>query len=143
MHMNPAQLPAYFCMGAFLHFVYFATRSIWAPILLHAMNNGTAVLLALTLSPEKADQPTPIVIPIAACALLLFGSVALWTSRAAVQSVTVRPEPTEWTPEYPGISAPPAGTGLRLGREAVSPVAILFALVSFAAVVYAGYRFLA
>lgn len=142
MHMNPASIPAYVCMGAYLHFVYFATRSIWAPILLHAMNNGTAVVLALLLSPEKVDQPTPVVVPLAAFALLLFGSVALWTSRAAVRPVSLRPEPSEWQPEYPGISAPPAGTGLRLDREPVSPVALVLTVASFGALAYLFYRLL-
>lgn len=142
MHLNPASIPAYMCMGAYLHFVYFATRSIWPPILLHAMNNGTAVVLSLVLSPEKVDQPTPVVVPLAAFALLLFGSMALWTSRAAVQPVSLRPERPEWAPEYPGVSAPPPGTGLRLGREPVSPVALVFTVVSFGALVYLFYRFM-
>jgi hypothetical protein len=143
MHMDPAQLPAFICMGAFLHFVYFATRSIWASILLHVMNNASAVVLALTLSPEKAAQPTPFVVVIAGLALLIFGGIALWTSRAAVRPVSVRAESSEWKPEYPGISAPPPDTGLRLEHEAVSPVAFIFTILSFGMLVYLGYRFLA
>jgi membrane protease YdiL (CAAX protease family) len=142
MHMNPGSVPAYVCMGAYLHFVYFATRSIWPPILLHAMNNGTAVVLSVVLSPEKVDQPTPVVVPLVAFALLLFGSVALWTSRAAVRPLSARTEPSDWKPESPGISAPPPETGLGLGCEAVSPVALVFTILSFGALIYLGYRFL-
>jgi membrane protease YdiL (CAAX protease family) len=141
MHMNPAQIPAYLCMGAYLHFVYFATRSIWPAVLLHAMNNGMAVVLSLVLSPEKGDQPAPVVVPLTALALLIFGGVALWTGRAVARPVTASAEPAQWQPEYPGISAPPPGTGLRLEHEAASPVALAFTVVAFAAMLYLGYRF--
>ena len=56
MHVDPSLLLPIALMGAYLHFVYFVTRSIWAPILLHAMNNGVSILLALTLKPEQMDQ---------------------------------------------------------------------------------------
>lgn len=142
MHMNPAQLPAYICMGAYLHFVYLATRSIWPSVLLHAMNNGMAVVFSLVLSPAKAGQPTPIALEVFSFALLVFGSVALWTGRATVQPQSVDTEPTEWKPQYPGISAPPIGSGLRVSRLPISPVAFVFTVVAFTTMLYLGYRYL-
>ena len=51
---------------------------------------------------------------IACLSLLVFTTVALWTSRAEV--IWTKPAEdwdgyTEWQPEYPGISAPPAPPG--------------------------------
>jgi hypothetical protein len=51
-------------------------------------------------------------------------------------------EDSGWKPEYPGISAPPAEAKMRLGYAAVSPVAVIFTVVSFGLLFYLGYRFL-
>ncbi|MBN9121324.1 MAG: CPBP family intramembrane metalloprotease [Planctomycetes bacterium] len=146
MHLDPSQLLVYALMGAYLHFVYIATRSLWASVLLHAMNNGIAVLLVLVLPSEKLDQPTPIVVPLAALSLMIFGSVALWTGRAELQPALGASdawwESDGWRPEYPGVSAPPPEANVRLGRAVMSPVALIFTFVSFAAVMYLGYRYL-
>lgn len=139
MHMDPAQFLVFVCMGAYLHFVYLATRSIWASILLHASNNGIAILLALTLPPEKFEQQTPFIVPLVACALVLFGSVALWTSRAVIEQI--QGNELNWEPEYPRISSPPPDTNAKVGYESISPVAFAFTVISFCAMLYVGYRF--
>ncbi len=41
--------------GLALHWVYYATGSLWGPVLLHFLNNGLAVLL-LTVFPDWVDQ---------------------------------------------------------------------------------------
>ena len=85
MHVEPSQLLVIALMGLYLHFVYLAARSIWVPILLHAANNGLAILLHLTLKPTEPggeDAAVPLVVHLAAFSLLVFGSVALWTGRA-------------------------------------------------------------
>jgi len=141
MHMDRAQLIVFVCMGAYLHFVYFATRSIWASILLHASNNGIAILLALTLPPEKLEgAPTPLIVPLVACALVLFGSIALWTGRAVIEPV--EGNDPNWKPEYPGISLPPPDANAKVAHESISPVALIFTVISFCAMLYVGYRFL-
>ncbi len=148
MHIDPTQLFVIALMGAYLHFVYVATRSIWVPILLHAMNNGVSILLVLALKPEQLDQDkhVPIVVTIAALSLMIFGSVALWTSRAELRPTLAEDdawwESDGWKPEYPGVSAPPPEANVRLGYAVVSPVALLFTFVSFVAVMYLGYRYL-
>ncbi len=142
MHIDPTQLLVITLMGLYLHFVYLATRSIWVPIVLHASNNGLAILLALTLSQEAMDRPMPLVVPLVALSVLLFGSVALWTSRAEVQPLSAKKSDTHWNPEYPGISEPPPGLNLRLGYAEASPVAVIFTVVSFGVLMYLGYRYL-
>lgn len=144
MHIDPSQLLVIALMGAYLHFVYVATRSIWTPILLHAMNNGVSVLLVLALKPEQMDQDknVPIVVTLSAVSLMIFATVALWTGRAALQPLSAKEGEGEWQPEYPGVSAPPPGANVTLGYEVVSPVAVIFTCVSFIAVMYLGYRYL-
>lgn len=147
MHLDPSQLVVIACMGLYLHFVYLATRSIWAPILLHALNNGLAILLALAVKPGNAqgDIEVPVIVHVVGLSLVLFGSVALWTSRAAVEPVSLRDEAwwesDGWKPESPGVSAPPPGANVRLAHAAVSPAALSFTLASFAVLVYLAFRF--
>jgi len=164
MHVDPSQLLVIALMGAYLHFVYLATRSIWAPILLHAMNNGVSILLVLTLKPEQLDQDkhVPLIVTLVALSLMIFGTVALWTSRAELEPVlhkddapgggvrgnprgvppSKQEEDSGWKPEYPGVSAPPAEAKMRLGYAVVSPVAVIFTVVSFGLLLYLGYRYL-
>ncbi len=149
-HLDPSQLLAFALMGAYLHFVYRTTRSIWPPILLHAMNNGTAVLLVMLLPPEKFEQPTPIIVPLASLALLIFGSTALWTSRARVGRMEGdeparwdkwESDESTWKAEYPGVSAPPPEARLDLGYATVSPAALLFTFIWFGALLYLCYQY--
>jgi membrane protease YdiL (CAAX protease family) len=139
MHGNPNGLPAYILMGAFLHFVYFATRSIWAPVLLHALNNGTAILFVLLGAAPDPNAGTPTVLYLAALGVVLFGSVALWTSRATLEP-TDRKAPV-WEPEYPGVSVPPVGANARLWPEAVSPAALVLQLASLGGYAYIVWRY--
>jgi uncharacterized protein len=148
MHVDPSQLLVIALMGAYLHFVYIATRSIWAPILLHALNNGVSILLVLTMKPEQMDQDkdVPIVVTLAAVSLMIFGTVALWTSRAELIPTLGTDEAWweegTWKPEYPGVSIPPPEANVRIGYEVVSPAALAFTFVSFAALMLLGYRHL-
>jgi hypothetical protein len=139
-HASLTQLLVFALMGAYLYGVYVATRSIWPAVLLHALNNGIGITLLLVLPPEQFDRPLPDVVQLAALALLIFGSVALWTSRAELEPVRAGgAEP--WRPESPGVSEPPPGGNVRLVYAAVSPAAMLFTLVSFAALAVLAVRF--
>jgi uncharacterized protein len=42
MHINPAQAVAVIPLGIAMHFAYLTTRSFWAPVLLHLLNNAFA-----------------------------------------------------------------------------------------------------
>ena len=137
LHMAPSHVIITALMGLYLHFVYLATRCIWMPILLHALNNGIAIFATLTGMIVQFDadpQGLTKVTYLASFALLLFGSIALWTGRAAVESSSQ--DGISWKPEYPGISAPPAGANAKLAHADLSPAAVMFALASFAALVY-------
>lgn len=45
MHVHPAQAIAVIPLGLAMHFVYLATRSFWAPVLVHLLNNSLAAVL--------------------------------------------------------------------------------------------------
>ncbi len=143
MHMDPSLLCVIILMGAYLHFVYIVTRSIWPPILLHALNNGLGLFIDLAVNGGVIVLPN--VVYIASFSLLLFGSVALWTSRATLEPVTLKDEAwwesDGWKPESPGISAPPTETNVRIGYTVVSPVALISTVVSAGVLVYLAFRF--
>jgi uncharacterized protein len=146
LHVDPSYAVVTALMGAYLHFVYVASRSIWVPIMLHVLNNGIAILIALTeKGPAELDadpKPLPPIYYLVSFSLVLFASIALWTGRAVVQPVQGGEEnwwdAPGWQPEYPGISAPsPEAAGeVRLGYARVSPVAAVFTLASFGILLY-------
>lgn len=142
MHMDPSQLVVIACMGAYLHFVYLASRSIWVPILLHATNNGLAIFLALVvkMGDEQGNVRIPLVVHLLTLSLLGFGSVALWTSRAELEPVRGA-EGEPWQPESPGISAPPEGANQKLVYAAVSPAALMLTALSFVGLMALAYQF--
>lgn len=45
MHLNPVRLPAYFFCGILLAIVAYATRSVFAPMLVHLLNNIVTLFL--------------------------------------------------------------------------------------------------
>jgi membrane protease YdiL (CAAX protease family) len=55
-HMLPWVFPLHFALGVAFGFAVYATRSIWAGVLMHAANNALAVL---GLFGEKPVQPAP------------------------------------------------------------------------------------
>jgi hypothetical protein len=139
LHIDPAYALVTAIMGAYLHFVYLASRSIWVPIILHVVNNGVAVLIALAEDAEP--KPLAPIYYLVSFSLVLFASIALWTGRAEIQPVRGNEEDwwagPSWKPEYPGISAPPpeAAAEVRLGYAVMSPAAMVLTLVSFVAMI--------
>ncbi|MCE9565934.1 MAG: CPBP family intramembrane metalloprotease, partial [Planctomycetes bacterium] len=146
LHIDPSHVMIAGLMGAYLHFVYLASRSLWVPVLLHLMNNGLAVFLALTPGLQSAvkafqddKQGFRLVMDLASFGLIVFVSVALWTSRAELSSEPITDVDTDtkdWRPEYPGISTPPLESDVKLGYGAVSPAAMLLAMGSFGVLAY-------
>lgn len=146
LHMDPSLVFITGLMGAYLHFVYLAARSIWVPVVLHLLNNGLTILALLSPTLQAAGkalqddkQGYRAVIDIAALGLIVFASVALWTSRAKLSDEPVTdlsPEAGDWVPEYPGISAPPPEAERQVEYGEVSPAAMVLALGSFGVLAY-------
>lgn len=64
VHMFPPHVIAIIPVGIALHWIYLTTKSFWAPVLFHFMNNAIATIL---MRAEQTDeQPHWVVVPIAA-----------------------------------------------------------------------------
>jgi membrane protease YdiL (CAAX protease family) len=95
-HMLPWVFPLHFALGAAFGFAVYATRSIWAGVLLHAANNTLAVL---GLFGEKPVLSTPTIWQTgptptwwAAVALLLPATLAaVWVGRRMLRAGRRRP----------------------------------------------------
>jgi len=119
-------------MGIGLHLVYLASRSLWVPVLLHALNNSVSALVSVGVLPgARIDQnaaASPILVALLAAGVLLFAAVALATGRVRV--VPIDPALPVWQPPFPGVAHPPPGSNgvLRAGRA--SPAAMVCAGIS-------------
>jgi membrane protease YdiL (CAAX protease family) len=85
MHIDPVHALVAAAMGVYLHFVYFACRSILAPIMLHVLNNALVVLVDLyRKGPAQVatDAPAlPLTWYIIAAVILAIISYLLWRTR--------------------------------------------------------------
>ena len=139
MHVDPLQSCQAFVLGLGLQFVFLTTRSLWAPIAVHTLNNFAAFLLMSYeevvpipgLSSPPADE-TVVHTP-----LLLLGAATvafLATAGLLMQTRTrwVLSDGSPWSPGYPGAEAPPAWVGAQ-------PIAAAphLGLVSLTAAAYA------
>jgi membrane protease YdiL (CAAX protease family) len=107
MHLDPSQVIVITVMGAYLHVIYLMTRCIWVPITLHALNNGIALLAAqLHGPPALGDEPqgVPVVVYLVGFTLVLFASIALWTSRPLSLQAREMPAEPARSPRYHRLS---------------------------------------
>lgn len=121
VHAHPAHVIAVIPLGMFMHYVYYVTRSFWAPVLVHFMNNAFAVSMAklIPVLPEQAaklNDETQVVHPLITVSAALFITLVclyLWKAR----SKYVNPDGSEWTPGYISNESPPLGKNILLKRE--------------------------
>jgi membrane protease YdiL (CAAX protease family) len=135
-HLDPPHIAATFAMGICLHFAYLMTRSLWVPMLMHFLNNTwgvTGMLLQDETLDQVDDAPPPYLIA-AAAVLALAAAWAFYRSRARL---VIPPDldATAWKPAFPGVEAPPPGTGTQIARPWpgwVPAAAVFLAFVGFA-----------
>lgn len=119
-------------MGACLHFVYLMTRSLWAPILIHFLNNSVTMLIALgdiNIPNIDADHPPRILYLGSAC-LVAAVFYALYVGRGQLRGVDGGPPP--WEPPFPSVALPPPGSGTIVVHETPTPAAIALVVVGAA-----------
>jgi hypothetical protein len=121
------------CMGLYLHFVYLTSRSLWISILLHTLNNSAAIVATLINQDEQSASP---VLYFASFSLVLFASIAMWTSRPQLVSDRSGQEVQNGATHseldnYLGLSSLPHAPVSRM-----SSIALVFTLISFASVMY-------
>lgn len=96
-HINPAQALGVIPLGMAMHFAYVTTRSFWAPLLLHFLNNALAAfmlkhgqqLAMARLVDDARPMPLPLVVVSAAMAAGL--CLLLWQTRARFHAGDGRP----------------------------------------------------
>jgi membrane protease YdiL (CAAX protease family) len=108
LHMYPVHVAAVFPMGIMMHVIYLTTRSLWAPMLFHFLNNGLASLYTSAgMTGEEGAAPlwlAPIGLAygIGACCLL-------WKYRTRYVDADGRP----FDPGYITVEQPPAASSFR------------------------------
>jgi membrane protease YdiL (CAAX protease family) len=112
MHLNPGQALAVIPIGLAMHFVYYTTRSFWAPMTLHLLNNSLSVLLLKNSShptvqtiSRSLEAPGTHHLPmlVASVAMVTAIVILLWQTRVQF----VLPDGTVWNPGYTTTAAPP------------------------------------
>ena len=109
LHMYPVHVAAVLPMGIMMHIIYLTTRSLWAPMLFHFLNNGLASIYTAAgmAGGEEATAPlwlAPIglVYAVGACCLL-------WKFRTRY----VDPDGKAYDPGYATVEQPPAASACR------------------------------
>lgn len=105
-HLHPVHVFAVIPIGIALHLVYLATRSFWAPVLLHFLNNAWATA-QLKLSTEPAAVATS---DAAGFGLLVASVVAIIVLGTLLYHTRTRyllHNGLEWNPGYTTAEAPP------------------------------------
>ena len=116
MHVHPVQACFAAVLGVVLHAVYLATRSLWAPVVLHTLNNTLAFAL-MKLSLSSPYDPTgqyeqahlsPVLVLSALLAVIVL-AVVLYRTRVR----WARPDGRPWEPGYVTAETPPAALEAR------------------------------
>jgi len=150
MHLEPVQIIYAPVIGFVLHYVYWTTRSLWLPMMLHLLNNSLGVLATSRNVPghwifERLDQSVhqvnhPALIYLGAMILLVTVGYALYQSRARLEADS--PNGIPWRPSSPGVEYPPSLSGTHVVHPMPSPTmwgialagALLFVAACMAAV---------
>jgi len=112
IHLSPAQVIGVLPLGVVIHLVYAATRSFWAPMLAHFLNNALASVMLKLSDPTAAESAEATgetfdlrLIGLSAVALVFLVSW-LWTTRIRF----VNPEGISWNPAEADCGVPPQGS---------------------------------
>ncbi|MEZ6044995.1 MAG: CPBP family intramembrane glutamic endopeptidase [Planctomycetaceae bacterium] len=82
VHTHPVHAAAVFGLGGVIYWVYLTTRSIFAPMLLHFLNNGLAIFLALNAPAEVEPSEEGIPLFLSLCSLLSVIVICLYLGKS-------------------------------------------------------------
>ena len=108
VHVQPAQVLALMPLAICMHVAYLATRSFWAPMAIHFINNAAAVVVMKLFAgsadmvdqAQQADPSWTILVTSGCCALALISLI--WKTRVQY----VHADGTLWDPGYPSADIP-------------------------------------
>ncbi len=108
VHGHPAHAFALIPLAVFMHVIYLATRSFWAPVLLHFLNNALAAVMLkhsqnLNIEAMGDDANVPLLVAVTAAICSLIMGILIWRTRAEYRL----PDGTVWDPGYSTAEQPP------------------------------------
>jgi membrane protease YdiL (CAAX protease family) len=114
VHFHPAHALAVVPLGIAMHLVYLGTRSFWAPVLLHFLNNAWATVASKMAQSDvaaasAADQTVSAVLLLASMTAVVVLAALLYRTRTRY----VQADGQEWDPGYFTVEAPPDGQVLQ------------------------------
>lgn len=108
VHLSPAQVIGVLPLGLAIHLIYGATRSFWAPMLAHFLNNALASVMlkfsdpAAGVSAEATGEMFDLRLVGTSAIALVFLGAWLWTTRVRF----VNPDGLEWNPAEANCGVP-------------------------------------
>ena len=123
MHTNPAQAIGVMPLGLAMHFVYYTTRSFWAPVTLHLFNNSFSVVLLKQRADSQIDQLSeteaglPLYLLVFSAAMVAAIAMLLWQTRVRY----ILQDGSLWDPGYPATELPPPEVNALAIRQSARP----------------------
>jgi membrane protease YdiL (CAAX protease family) len=143
MHLDPLQSVTAFVLGLGLQFVFLTTRSLWAPILVHALNNAAAFVTmryyevfpipGVSPLPDGTTEHTPPLLLAASLAAMLATGWLLYQLRTHWHL----PDGSTWSPGYVTAEVPPAEMQARPFRDRPNLVLVAVTILSQLLLVFA------
>ena len=135
IHLEPRQGFWAMFFGAVIYLAYVATRSLWAAMFVHFVNNGLAVIHSSDwinrpiLRPfEEILERSPV--PFVAGSGLLFVAVCYALYQTRCKLVSVDPAVPAWAPAgVSGVELPPPGSGTIVTHDRLSPLSVALVLL--------------
>jgi membrane protease YdiL (CAAX protease family) len=123
VHIHPAHVLTLMPLAVFLHLSWLATRSFYAPVLIHFLNNALAVFVLknsaqLQEAAKEASEFEGSWAMIGIAAFVLFpATIALWKNRVEFRLE----DGSVWSPGYETAATPPASVGATAVYENRAP----------------------
>lgn len=138
LHMYPVHVAAVFPMGIMMHIIYLTTRTLWAPILFHFLNNSLASIY--TYAGQTGEESSaPWWLALIGFAYAIGTSCVLWRYRTRYLDETGR----EFDPGYHSVEAPPAESPYRRTARESLLVGSLAGVLLLGQVAFIAYGFFA
>lgn len=133
VHLHPAHAVALIPLAMLIHIVYFATRSILAPMLVHFLNNSLAIVAAkfppqVEVKSLSDDAPISPEVFVTAVLCLTAVGVLIWKMRVKY----ILPDGSEWNPGYVTTERPPTYLGAVARHHRASSRLVALAAISLA-----------